>query len=94
MSDAATAHLELADKLSAELRVLSVQLAEHTAVIQRAMDRGATPAELSPLENKVSEILGKIHQVGETAMNEYRVNRGVAKVERTWRAAFEKERNQ
>lgn len=46
-----------------------------------------------PKGNRVSEILGQIHQVGENAMNDYRVNRKVAKVERHWRAEFEKREN-
>lgn len=46
-----------------------------------------------PTGNRISEILGKIHQVGENAMNDYRVNRKVARVERHWRAEFEKREN-
>ncbi len=42
------------------------------------------------LLNQVSEILGEIHQLGENAMNDYRVNRKVARVERLWRAEFDK----
>ena len=41
--------------------------------------------------NLLSEQLGKIHSLGENAMNDYRVERKVAKVERRWRAEFEKQ---
>lgn len=43
------------------------------------------------LENRVSETLGHIHSAAENAMNDYRVNRKVAKVERRWLAEFEKQ---
>ncbi len=77
------AHVEIARIAVEKLRTLADQL-------EVAAARANYKPDHEPTGNLVSEILGKIHQVGENAMNEYRINRKVARVERHWRAEFEK----
>ena len=87
MGEAATAvkHLETVESAKTKLHgtILNLGVALTMAKNDPSNER---------LQTQVSDLLGKIHQLGENAMNEYRVNRAVAKVERHWRAAFEKER--
>ena len=80
------AHVEIARTAVEKLRALAEELDVAVAVADVKPDH-------EPTRTRISEILGKIHQVGENAMNDYRVNRKVARVERHWRAEFEKREN-
>ena len=59
----------------------------------KALDNLCMEAELNlddeQLKNEISNALGRVHTLGENAMNDYRVNRSVAKVERRWQAELE-----
>ena len=76
-------HVEIANKTAANLVGLAKQLKMAAGVVENAPDDEVAA-------NVVSMLLGEIHQVGENAMNDYRVNRKVAKVERRYKDLLQK----